>query len=267
MIPGMSESRQGSAVVGGVPIRWVTGDRTAGTARRVALWLPYLGGSAALMLPMLERLAGAGFFAVSLDPWQHGERSTESATALRDRLLGAYRREMWPVIGQTALEAVWVLDWVVAHHDVSADGVVAGGFSMGGDISVALAGADHRVTRVAALGSTPDWTRPGMRALDGSGRLIDQGEPGAYGAWLYAHLDPLTHPEHFTHGPAILFESGQDDDHVPVEAAHRFAHALAARSQSTGPRVTVRVTDGLGHVDSVRNPDAVDRCIRWLSAR
>jgi hypothetical protein len=31
---------------------------------------------------MLERLAGAGFFAVSIDPWQHGDRSTESLTGL-----------------------------------------------------------------------------------------------------------------------------------------------------------------------------------------
>ena len=235
-------------------------------ARRIALWLPFLGGTKDATLPMLERLAGAGFFAVSIDPWQHGDRSTESLTHLRDRLIGAFRRDMWPVIGQSTLDAMWVLDWIAAHHDVSTSSVVAGGFSMGGDISIALAGIDHRVGRVAAIGSTPDWTRPGMRHLDASnGDLVDQGTPTAYGRWLYAHLNPITHPEHFAHGPAILFESGQDDTHVPVEAAHRFATALTRHSPTAGHNITIHVAEGLAHIESVRNPDVIDRCVHWLS--
>jgi dienelactone hydrolase len=99
---------------------------------------------------MLERLAGDGFFAVSHDPWQHGDRSTESPTHLRDRLIKAFRGDMWPVIGQSTPDAMWVLDWITAHHDVSTSSVVAGGFWMGGDISIALAGIDHRGGRVAA---------------------------------------------------------------------------------------------------------------------
>jgi dienelactone hydrolase len=51
-----------------------------------------------------------------------------------------------------------VLDWIIANRDVLISKMVAGGFSMGGDISIALAGIDHRVGRVAAIGSTPDWT-------------------------------------------------------------------------------------------------------------
>lgn len=251
--PARSERQDGCASVDGIPVRWVT--RSA--ARGIALWLPFLGGTKDVVAPMLERLADAGFFAVSLDPWQHGDRSTESPEGLRDRLLGASRRDMWPVIGQSTLDAMWVLDWVAAHHDLPTDRVVAGGFSMGGDISVALAGIDQRVRRVAALGSTPDWTRPGMRQL-GGGDLVDQGAPGAYGCWLYAQLDPITHLEHFAHGPAILFEAGRDDDHVPVEAARRFADAVE--------NVTVRVTERLAHVEAVRNPEAVDRCVDWLRA-
>jgi hypothetical protein len=40
---------------------------------------------------------------------------------------------MWPVTGQSTLDAMWVLDWGTAQHDVSTGGVVAGGFSMGAD--------------------------------------------------------------------------------------------------------------------------------------
>ena len=40
---------------------------------------------------------------------------------------------MWPVAGQSTLDAMWVLDWGTAQHDVSTGGVVAGGFLMGAD--------------------------------------------------------------------------------------------------------------------------------------
>ncbi|MDQ6771389.1 MAG: dienelactone hydrolase family protein [Candidatus Dormibacteraeota bacterium] len=261
-----SADQDRSATVGGVPIRWVTRNQPGvGAARRIALWIPFLGGTKDTVLPMLERLADAGFFAVSFDPWQHGDRSAEPPPALRDRLLAAFRRDMWPVLGQSTLEAMWVLDWTVAHHDVATGGVVAGGFSMGGDISVALAGIDQRVRRVAAIGSTPDWTRPGMRHLDGSGDLVDQGTPSAYGQWLYDHLNPITHLERYAHGPAILFECGQADDHVPLEAAHRFAEALTEHGPMAGTNIAVRITEGLAHVETVRNPEAIDRCLSWLS--
>jgi len=105
-----------------------------------------------------------------------------------------------------------------------------------------------------------------MRRLDASnGDLVDQGTPTAYGRWLYAQLNPITHPEQFAHGPAILFESGQDDTHIPVEAAHRFATALAKHSPTSGENITVHVADGLAHIESAGNPDAIDRCVLWLS--
>jgi len=162
------------------------------------------------MLPMLERLAGAGFFAVSIDPWQHGDRSTESLTHLRDRLIGAFRRDMWPVI-------------LTGHAPACAT-----------------------------------WTPATATSLT-------KETPTAYGRWLYAQLNPITHPEHFAHGPAILFESGQDDTHVPGEAAHRFATALPKHSPTAGQNITVHVAEGLAHIESVRNPDVIDRCVHWLS--
>jgi len=29
--------------------------------------------------------------------------------------------------------------------------------------------------------------------------------------------------------------------------------------------ITIHVTEGLAHIEAVRNPDAIDRCIQWLS--
>ena len=67
------------------------------------------------------------------------------------------------------------------RFDVSTDDIAAGGVSMGGDIAVALAAVDHRVTRVGAVVATPDWTRPGMTRVGEPDAVIDQGAATPYG--------------------------------------------------------------------------------------
>ncbi|MGH2887919.1 MAG: hypothetical protein ACRDPA_35365, partial [Solirubrobacteraceae bacterium] len=121
----------------------------------LALWVPPLGMTKDDIRPVLESLAGAGFRAVSLDPWQHGERGNQSADEIRARVFTDFRRHIWPIIGQTTLDCLRVID------DFGGGPVVAGGTSMGGDAAVALAGIDRRVTRVATIVATADWTRPG----------------------------------------------------------------------------------------------------------
>jgi uncharacterized protein len=64
---------------------------------------------------------------------------------------------------------------------------------MGGDIAVALAGIDRRISRVAALVATPDWTRPRMRSLDEHSVVIDQGQADRYAQWFFDTFDPMTH--------------------------------------------------------------------------
>jgi hypothetical protein len=71
---------------------------------------------------------------------------------------------------------------------------------MGGDISVALAGIDERVGRVVAMIASPDWTRPEMRMLADPETVVDQGEPTAYGQWMFDHLAPMTHLSYFARG-------------------------------------------------------------------
>ena len=65
---------------------------------------------------------------------------------------------MWPLAGRTVLESLRVLDWADQQFGVTCPRV-AGGVSMGGDIAVALAGIDERITRVAVLVATPELRR------------------------------------------------------------------------------------------------------------
>jgi uncharacterized protein len=217
----------------------------------LALWIPPLGMTKDDMRPVLEALAGAGFRAVSLDPWQHGARGSESADDIRARVFADFRRHMWPIIGQTTLDCLRVID----HF--GGGPVVAGGTSMGGDAAAALAGVDRRVTRVAAIVATPDWTRPGMRDIRDPSRVLPQGDADSYAQWFFDRLDPMTHVDNYAHGPAILFECGADDVHVPPDGAQRFAAAL-------GKDVRVNVRAGLGHIDGASSPELIESCIAWL---
>ncbi len=46
------------AIAAGIPVRWVTRTPEAWVlGRGIALWLPYLGGTKDVVLPVLERLA------------------------------------------------------------------------------------------------------------------------------------------------------------------------------------------------------------------
>src|SRR5689334_2173976 len=234
-----------------IPVIWVEPDAEPAT---VALWLPPFSTTKEWVLPFLKELAGAGFIAVSFDPWQHGERGVEPPEELRARVFGGgFRRHMWPILGQTTLDALRVLDHFQAEN------AVAGGVSMGGDVAVALAGIGPSVGRVATIVSTPDWTRPGMRDLMDSSKDLPQGEADAYAAWFYDQLDPMTHLGRYERGQAILFECGGEDRHVPAENALRFAEAV-------GDSVRVNVRPGLGHMDAM-TPDVLKSCLGWLSRR
>lgn len=232
---------------------------------RLALWMHYLGGTKEAVRPALEELAVRGFTAVSLDAWQHGERASEPVPELMARVFGRFRAAMWPILGRTVLDAVAVIDHALVTFDLDGD-VVAGGVSMGGDLAVALAGIDTRVTRVAAMIATPDWTRPGMTALDDPDTVIDQGEPTGLGRWFRTALDPMTHLDRYRDRPDIAFDLGAADRHIPRANAEAFRGALMQLDPSAADRVRIRLHDG-DHLAAGRNPTALRAALDFLADR
>lgn len=259
----MSNLLEGTADVDGIPVVWIQPGNQDGAAR-IALWLPWLTGTKETAVPFLRELAGRGFTAVSFDPWQHGERGTETAEQIASRVFGDFHRHMWPILGQTTLDALRVADWAAGEFGAAGD-VVAGGVSAGGDIAVALAGIDQRISRVAAIAATPDWARPGMRDIGDPLRVLPQGEADAYAQWFYDQLDPLSHLRHYAHAPAIAFECGGDDTHVGPEGAFRFRDALAKACPDAAAGVRVRVHPGIGHMEAGQNPALFQNCLAWLA--
>ena len=225
---------------------------------RLVLWMTHLGGSSERALPQLQSLAGRGCRAVSFDPPGHGDRATSSdPRAYAEAVLEQFRRRMWPILGQATLEALRVID---ATRDPAITSIVAGGISMGGDIAIALAGIDPRIARVAAIGSTPDWTRPGMTHLQDPRTLLKQGSADTYGQWLRDQLDPTIHRERYLRDLAMRLHCGADDHHVPPNNALAFADALSADE-----RIHIIEHPGLDHFGVCSDQAVLDDCLTFLT--
>ncbi len=254
----MAKVEQG---VDGIPMVLVTPDDEI--RGDVVLWMSHLGGSAQQTMPMLEHFAAAGYPAVSFDAVGHGSRGSGDPWTFATDVLAAFRRRMWPILGQTTLEAMRVLTWAQEQTGVAGD-ALAGGVSMGGDAAVALAGIDGRVRRVATVGSTPNWSRPDMRELGDATAVIDQGDADPYSQWFADHLDPSQHLERYLRGAAITFELGEADHHVPSENARAFMNELRQMDPAAGARMRVHTYPGLDHLAVTTNDAALTAAAGWL---
>ncbi|MGH7920511.1 MAG: alpha/beta fold hydrolase [Candidatus Dormibacteraceae bacterium] len=232
----------------------------------LVLWMSHLGGSAEQALPMLERFAATGHPAVSFDAVGHGKRGSGDPWAFAAQVLGQFRRRMWPILGQTTLDAMRVLTWAQEHVG-RAGAVLVGGVSMGGDAAVALAGIDDRVRRVATIGSTPDWSRPGMRDLRDSGQAVDQGQADAYAQWFADQLDPIRHLERYRRGIAITFELGDADHHIPSDNARAFVDELSRLDPAAAAHLRVQTYPGLDHLAVTTDDTALTQAADWLLVR
>lgn len=242
----------------GIPVLW---REPTGPPSGIALWLTHLGGAAERCVPMLERLAEAGYVGISFDPPGHGVRGAGDPWEYATAVLSSFRRRMWPLLGQTTVDCLRVLDWAASRWE-DAPRFVAGGVSIGGDVAVALAGVDARISRVAAIGSTPDWSRPDMRELANSTRVLDQGMADSAAQWWADQLDPTRHLERYQGGTAIAFELGEDDRHIPLAHARAFAAALDEAGGASSVRV--RSHPGLDHLGVTTSEAALGSALAWL---
>ena len=129
-------------------------------------------------------------------------------TRARARGARAFRRRMWPLAGRTVLESLRVLDWADQQFGVTCPRV-AGGVSMGGDIAVALAGIDERVTRVAAARRHPRLDAPRHVRTRRSPRRARPGRGRPVRAAVLQRVRPH-------HAPRRL--SPRPSHHLPVRA-------------------------------------------------
>jgi len=230
----------------------------------LAVWLPFLGGNKKTGIRELQQLAAAGYFALSLDPWQHGDRKDTASPNLRTRVIKAFRAHMWPILGITTLDTYRVIDWAIASYNLTGD-VVVGGVSMGGDIAIALAGIDRRISKVAAIASTPDWTRPGMTDVLDPKKVIDQGNSTPFGEWLYTLLNPMTNRGAYSRAPGMHLELGAMDTHVPPQGALAFQEALYKECPVAAQAITIILNEGCNHLSLIQRHSITKRAVSFLT--
>jgi hypothetical protein len=252
----MTESRpplrRGTARVEQIPVTWAAPERSEPAAKLVIWLAPGLMEMQAVE-PVLERLAYAGYLAVSFDSWSRGSRCREPLETLMPRVGANFPLVAWPVLGHGALEVLRVADWAARTFDVAAPFAV-GGDSLGGDIAVAAAGLDPRIGCVATTVATPDWRR--------TGGPLAPGAPDAYARYFYDRIDPLTNLASYAHRPAMAFECGAIDERVPPAGAQRFVAALAGvYADDAASKLRVTLHPDVGHETTSA---MMDRCLDWL---
>lgn len=245
-----------------IPVIWIEPQESQ--KRRLVIFLNHLGGRKEATFPYLQDLAAKGFVALSFDAWQHGERGMEQPQELNKRVFSNFRRHMWPILGQTTLDTLRVIDWAVSELHVDPE-IYMGGLSMGGDVAVAAAGVDKRIVRVAAVVSTPDWTRPGMADPFSPGNVLQQGIADSYAQYFYVRLNPITHLASYAHAPEIHFLCGEKDTHVPIEAAYRFQASLKDAYPNGADNITISLIPNFKHLDIKESALWWPECLAWLA--
>jgi hypothetical protein len=171
--------------VDGIPVIWAEpAQRRDGN--QLVLWINGFGNVKEQLDRNLLDLSKRGFIAVSFDAWQHGLRGTETKAALVARVFGQFRRYMWPIIGQTALDASRVIDWAMQKFQLRG-GVSIGGVSMGGADAHVPAEATLRFQAALTATYGGDSSRLRVHVEDGVGHEVTWAAWKRSLGWLSDH--------------------------------------------------------------------------------
>lgn len=243
---------------GDIPVLYIEPEVSAAPAvdRKLVIFLTGLGGTKERQVSFLQEIADRGYMALAFDNYRHGERGTEPTGELARRVFANMRKEGWKVLGQTVLDTEKVIDWAIEKLGVQPE-IRMGGMSMGGDISIAAAGIDPRIVRIAPIITTPDWLRPGMHEISEAAPLMDPGYPDEESQAYYDRLNPMTHLERYINRPPMRLTLGAEDRHIPPENAERFKRELAKLSPEAAARIEIVYVPGphADHVDILNRKD------------
>lgn len=247
---------EGSCLAYHIPIIWAKPRKVEQHSQsNLVIWQTCFGGKKERVIAQLQDLARQGFTAISFDLIEHGERTlcNETHEQMVERVTSNRRLYFWPIIARTAEEFPRIIDWAIHHFNINGD-VLAGGISMGGDISLVAASIDTRIKGVCATIATPDWLRPGS--------IDPQGEADTYSNLLYNRYNPITNLQLFSHVPYIHFENAADDLYVPAEAARRFQLQLKEDRYSQCPeKITINEHPNKNHGF---HPEMWPNCLSWF---
>ena len=228
---------------------------------KLVIWLPGLTMCKEDLIENLNDLSSMGFLAISIDAWQHGERKVDnSPEEMIERIFSNFYNNMWPILGQTVLNIKEIIDHILKAYNIS-NKVFIGGLSMGGDIAIATAILDKRISCIASMCSTPDWKRPGMKDYNNPELLMETGNPDSYATSFYNQFDPITHLDSYSYLPPISFECGEIDFHVPVDGAIQFKNKLLKFYKNEPEKININIHKNTGHQSTA---EMWQNCKNWF---
>lgn len=265
-----------------IPVYYVTPEGYEdGDEMKLCLFLSGLSGNKeSLVTTYAQYILENGYTAVFFDHYLHGERanlhnpttiltaSEEEVAALKKEILSTCFKNMyrygWQILANTSLDTLRVLDYFYDHFPVTES--VMGGHSMGGDVSLVVAGLDERVNRILCVVTSPDWLRPGMHHLNGFGDVevpSDPGEPDAMSAWYFENFSPSVNLTRYDDGDLdVMFACGELDSHINPNWIYTFRENVYRLNPVAGQKLGIWTNAGAGHASP--SEEDLHRLFAWL---
>ena len=217
------------------------------TSAKPVVVLHGLGSSKQWTLPTLYALATAGFDAVALDLFLHGERP--EAETREQMLSDQFVAALYSIIYETAADVPILCEELGV--DVEQAGLL--GISAGGFAAHAVAVANPRCRALVAAISSPDWLR-----IDPS-RVPDPNTPA--GMQLEA-ASPVNSPERYAPLPVCLLNVDTDDVVSPIGSKRLYERLTPIYEHEGIPKrlKMVLYPDG-GHVFT---DDMLTKTVEWF---
>lgn len=212
--------------------------------RGTVLFYHGFGGSKDRVTSYAEALAVAGFLAICPDAVGHGDRRYPDFglifnDARWDADFEATESDFLRLIDDSADEVPALVDDLLGRRWARADRLGIGGRSLGGNISYAAVLADRRLTALASVVGSPEWTLPREHS-------------------------PHLRPDRFF-PVAVHSQSAELDEFVPAGPVREFHRALAPFYASDPERTDYVEYAGTGHfLTPELNADSQRRVVSWF---
>jgi len=184
------------------------------------------------------QLAQEGYYAIVIDAAQHGERKPENSIILNPTLDKSFATNFIQVLKKTAEDISLIIDSLSEHNIADCSRIGLTGNSMGGFIAFLAATYDKRISAIAPLVATPDWStlfeHPSAASVDTQKRdSITQGDP----IHNYTKLKEM----------AVLIQNNADDPIVNVQGSRNIDPKLRELFFETPERYSYIEYNQSGH--------------------
>jgi len=223
----------------------------------LVVWQHGLTGQISDFTTEINELAALGYLVLSVDAYRHGGDSFstgETGGEIYNRHVSTsdWDNQMFTTTAITMNNVKIMVDYCYENYNLFPT-YSSGGFSMGGDISIALACIDPRLMVVVGNVTSPDWLRPVDGLVKGTRTRITEQR--------YAQYDPLTNVSKLAgREPYITFEQSENDTLIDISYSQDFKAATDLFYLDTSK---VRIINHLG-LSHALNPSQWANALNWF---